>query len=205
MVDAEGERRQRGVENGWICVGAFAGSHGVHGDVRLKSFTDDPDAIFSYPSLHRGPNGPMVKVNRKRDSKEGFIVKVGDVSSREDAMALKGLKLYVPREALEVSDDDDEYYLADLIGLVAHDVDGTEIGFVRAVENYGADDLLELVLNTAVKGLGRHAFIPFRKVYVPEVDISGGRVMIAFAEWLKTQVSERDNEAETGEENGGAV
>lgn len=200
MTDASEERRQRGVEDGWICVGAFAGSHGVRGDTRLKSFTDDPKALFSYPALHNGPDGPVLRVKLLRAAKDDFIVRVDGVMNREDAQALKGKRLYVPREALAAAADDDEYYLADLIGLEAHDTEGSVLGLVRAVENFGAEDLLELVLAKPLKGLGRHAFIPFRKAYVPVVDINGGFVEIAFDDWVETHISERDPDPEEGGE-----
>jgi len=191
MADASEERRQRGVEDGWICVGAFAGAHGVRGDVRLKSFTDVPNALFSYPSLHKGVGGPVLKIKLLRDAPDGFIVRIDGIMNREDAQALKGTKIYVSREALE-AEDEDEFYLADLIGLEARDMSGPALGIVRAVENFGAEDLLELVLTKPLKGLGRHAFIPFRKAYVPVVDIRRGFVEIAFDDWVGTHISERD-------------
>lgn len=194
MTNASEERRQRGIEDGWICVGAFAGSHGVRGDVRLKSFTDVPNAIFSYPALHKGANGPLLKIKLLRDAPDGFIVRVDGVMNREDAQALKGTKIYVSREALE-AELEDEFYLADLIGLEARDASGAVLGIVRAVENFGAEDLLELVLVKPLKGLGRHAFIPFRKAYVPVVDIRGGFVQIAFDDWVETHISERDEDS----------
>jgi 16S rRNA processing protein RimM len=198
MVDASEERRQRGVEDGWICVGAFAGSHGVRGDSKLKSFTDGPEALFGYPALHKGPDGPLLKIKLLREAKDGFIVRIDGVMSREDAQALKGTRLYVAREALAEAEDEDEFYLADLIGLEARDTGGNPVGIVRAVENFGAEDLLELVLDQPLKGLGRHAFIPFRRVFVPVVDIRGGFVTIAFDDWVKTQVSERDADPQEG-------
>ncbi|MFC3052631.1 ribosome maturation factor RimM [Kordiimonas pumila] len=186
------ERQQAGVEGDWICVGAFAGSHGVKGDVRLKSFTEDPAAIFSYTEIHKGPTGPLLRFKKLRDSKEGFIVRVEGLLTPEDAQALSGTKLYVSRAAFAEHADDDEFYLADLIGLRAIDEDGIDIGFVRAVENFGAEDLLELVLPEPIKGLGRYIYVPFRKAFVPEVALGAGTVSIAFKEWQKTQVSERD-------------
>ncbi|NVJ98068.1 MAG: 16S rRNA processing protein RimM [Alphaproteobacteria bacterium] len=193
MADASDERRQRGVEDGWICVAAFAGSHGVRGDARLKSFTDVPEALFAYPALHKGAGGPTLKIKLLREAKDGFIVRIDGITNREAAQALKGTKIYVSREAFE-AEDEDEFYLADLIGLEARDADGYVLGLVRAVENFGAEDLLELVLKEPLKGLGRHAFIPFRKVFVPVVDIRGGFVEIAFEDWVKTQTSERDSD-----------
>ena len=193
MSNVEEERRQRGVEGDWICVGAFAGSHGVRGDVRLKSFTDDSQAIFAFDALHKEAGGQTVKMKLLRKAKGDFIVRVDGVADREAAMALRGTRLYVQRAALDQADED-EFYLAELIGLDARDTSGGSIGFVCAVENFGAEDLLELLLNSPIKGLGRHAFIPFRKAFVPVVDVAGGFVEIRLEDWAITQVSERDGD-----------
>lgn len=203
MTKGSEERRQRGIEDGWISVGAFAGSHGVRGDVRIKSFTDVPSALFTYPSLHKGANGPVVKLKLLREAKDGFIARMDGIHNREEAQALKGTQLFVARTEFAVAEDEDEFYLADLIGLEARDEAGTRVGIVRAVENFGAEDLLELVLGKPLKGLGRHAFIPFRKAFVPVVDIKGGFVTVAFEDWVKTQTSERDPEPDASPEEGG--
>ncbi len=189
------ERKQAGIEDDWICVGAFAGSHGVRGDVKIKSFTEDPAAIFTFSALHNGADGPVVKLKKLRATKDGFIGHVDGISTPEEAQLLKSKRLYVPRGAFG-AEDEDEFYLADLIALKAVDDSGAEIGFVKAVENFGAEDLLELVLDEPVKGLGKSVFIPFRKALVPTVDIKAGFVEIAFADWQKTQVSERDTDDE---------
>ena len=202
MTNASEERRHNGVEGDWICVGALAGAHGVRGDVRLKSFTEDPEAIFAFPALHKGADGPKVAIKRLRADKEGFIARMEGVKSREDAQLMKSTKLYVPREAF-ASEDEDEFYLADLIGLNACDTHGKTVGFVRAVENFGSEDLLELVLEKPLPGLGRFAFIPFRKIYVPTVDLTAGTVTIAFDDWVETQVSERDGDGDEGVETSG--
>lgn len=190
-VHDQEERLQAGVEGDWICVGVLAGSHGVKGDMRLKSFTADPVAIFAFTSLTKGPAGSEVFLKKIRKNKEGFIVHVDGITSPEEAQALKGVKLYVQRDRLGDAKED-EFYLADLIGLKALDEESDEVGFVRAVDNFGADDLLELVLDAPIKGLGRHVFIPFTKLLVPEVNIRDGYVSIALEAWKKTQVSERD-------------
>ncbi len=189
------ERRQSGIDGDWICVGAIAGSHGVRGDIKLKSFTDGPDAIFSYSEIHKGPDGPLVSLKKVRATKDGFVARMEGVSTPEEAQALRSSQLFVSRASLPV-EDEDEFYLADLIGLIAFNEAGEEIGFVRAVENFGSDDLLELVLNEPVKNLGRQVFIPFLKALVPTVDIAAGSVTVAFDEWQKNHVSERDTDGD---------
>ena len=191
---------QAGIEGDWICIGAFAGAHGVRGDVKLKSFTEQPDAIFSYSDIYNGAGGSKVSLKKVRANKDGFVARVDGITSPEEALKLKGKRLYVPRDTF-AAEDEDEFYLADLIALTAVDETGTDIGFVKSVENFGAEDLLELILNEPVKGLGRSVFIPFRKALVPVVDIKAGRVEIAFGEWQKIQVSERDTDDVAGDES----
>ncbi|WND01829.1 ribosome maturation factor RimM [Temperatibacter marinus] len=187
----EASREQFGLatvdENEWICVGAFTGAHGVRGDVRLKSFTEDPEELLTFNSIHRGPGGPIVEFKAKKHIKGGYAVAVEGVADCNAAEAQQGVQLYVSRE--EFSDlDDDEFYLADLIGIEAVDIDAEPVGLIRAVENFGADDLLEIALYTPVKGIGKLAMIPFRKEWVPQLDLQAGRAVVAFQEWVDTQV-----------------
>lgn len=175
-----------GVENGWVCVGAFGAPHGVRGDVRLKSFTDSPDAIFTYGALHQGAGGVVVSLKKLRATKDGFVVRVLGVTSPEEATKLKSQKLYVPRDAFATVDED-EYYLADLIGLKVQDADGQPLGVVHAIENFGADDLIEMKLNEPQKGFGRFVFIPFTRALVPEVKIEAGFITVDFQQWKDTQ------------------
>lgn len=182
----QANRDSVGVDGDWICVGAFGAPHGVRGDVRLKSFTDDPNAIFKYGALHRGPNGPTISVKKKRSIKDGFVVQVDGYGSPEQVAELRSQKLYVAREAL-TEPEEDEFYLADLIGLKAVDTDGKSLGTVHAVENFGADDLIEVRLNEPQKGFGRFVLIPFTLVLVPDVDIAAACITIDFQRWRDTQ------------------
>lgn len=177
-----------GVEDGWVTVGAMMGAHGVKGDLRVKSFTDDPKALFTYADLRVGDDKSPIRLTLKGEVKDSFIAWSKSVVGREAAAKLKGSTLYVERSALGDVDDEDDFYLVDLIGLEALNADdGSALGHVRSVENFGAEDLLELVLREPVKGFGRHVFVPFRKALVPVVDIEGGRVTIAFKDWWALQ------------------
>ena len=198
MTHGEKERSQAGVEGNWVSVGSLGAPHGVKGDMRLKSFTEIPDAIFKFSSLHMGAGGASVSLKKVGKSKDGFVVHVEGINSPEEASALARKNLYVPRA--EFGDaDEDEFYLADLIGLRAHDVSGREIGVVSSFDNFGAEDLLELVLHEPVKGLGRTIFVPFRKTLVPTINLGDGMAVIDFALWQATQTSERDPDGEEDE------
>ena len=186
------ELRHQGVEGNWVCIGQFGAVHGVRGDIRLNVFTADPQAVFAFAAVHKGPSGPLVKFHKIRAAGNAFIVRVDGVADREAAARLNNTKLFIPRDSLAGVDSEDEFYLADLIGLKAENTAGKAVGFVRAVENFGADDLLELVLDTPVKTIGRSAVIPFTKKLVPLVDIKAGRIVVALDDWVSLQSSERE-------------
>ncbi|MAM62770.1 ribosome maturation factor RimM [Maritimibacter sp. UBA3975] len=156
-----------------ICVGAFAGAFGVHGDVRLKSFCAEPEDIATYGPLWTEDGARSFTLSIDRAVKNGFAVQVDGIRTKEDADALKGLRLYADREALP-SLPDDEFYHADLIGLSVMDTGGAERGKVSAVHNHGAGDLLEV----SGPGLKTPALIPFTLANVPTVDLASGRIVI---------------------------
>lgn len=154
-----------------ICVGSIAGAFGVHGEVRLKSFTSDPLAIEDYAPL-TGDDGREYAVQITREIAQGFAARLSHVRSKEDADALKGVRLYAPRDRLP-SLPDDEYYHADLIGLQVFDTGGVELGRVKAVLNHGATDLLEVIR----PGQSKTILLPFTMACVPTVDLSAGRIV----------------------------
>ena len=154
-----------------VCLGAVAGAFGVRGEVRLKSFCADPSAIGDYGPLTTEDGKSSFTVSGLKPIKAGFSARLSGVASREAAEALKGVRLYAPRDRLPALGDD-EFYHTDLIGLVALDTGGAEIGKVNAVLNHGADDLLE------VSRPGGSVLIPFTRAIVPTVDVPGGRLII---------------------------
>lgn len=162
-----------------ICVGAIAGSFGVKGEVRLKSFCADPEAIASYGPLFTENGAQSFKVSLTRPVANGIGARLSGVTTKEQADALKGTSLYVSREKLP-SLGDDEFYHADLIGLEVRDTGGALIGKVAAVHNHGATDLLE------VNGpeLKEPLLIPFTRAIVPTVDLTAGRVIADLPEGL---------------------
>lgn len=176
---------------GWVCVGAFAGAHGVRGEVRLKSFTDEPAAIGRFKALHKGADGAPVRLTLVRPVKGAFVARVDGVSDRDAAEALKGVQLFVRRDALPEPDGEDEFYLADLIGLTVLAETGERLGQVRSVDNFGAGDLMELALDKPVEGLGRVAVVPFTRAVVPRVDLDGGSVTVRLAAWVAGQIDGR--------------
>lgn len=155
-----------------ICVGAIAGAFGVHGEVRLKSFTADPAAIGDYAPLWTEDGARSFAVEITRAVKNGFAARLSGVASKEAADALRGVRLFVDRAALP-SLPDDEFYHADLIGLAVLDTGGAMLGTVTAVHNHGAGDLLEV----SAAGLSSPALLPFTLEAVPTVDLAAGRIV----------------------------
>jgi 16S rRNA processing protein RimM len=155
-----------------ICVAAIAGAFGVRGEVRLKSFTADPLSIAEYAPLVTEDGSRRFDVALAGQLTNGLLVQLSGVTSKEEADALKGVKLYVPRDRLPALPDD-EYYHADLIGLSVLDTGGTALGRVKAVLNHGAGDILEV----QVPGASDTVLLPFTLEAVPTVDLASGRII----------------------------
>jgi 16S rRNA processing protein RimM len=157
-----------------VCVAQIGAPHGVRGEVRLWVFTEDPAAIAQFGPLQSEDGGRSFEIAALRPAKDHFVARLKGVDDRNAAEALTNVKLYVARDQLPAADDDDTFYHADLIGLAAVSADGETFGSVVGVHNFGAGDLLELK-----PPKGRTVMIPFTAACVPEVDIVGGRVVVA--------------------------
>jgi 16S rRNA processing protein RimM len=157
--------------SGLICVAALAGAFGVRGEARVKSFTADPEAFASYGPLTDDRGERVFGVRVTGPIPGGFAARLTGVETREQAEALKGVRLYAPRSRLPALPDD-EFYHADLIGLPVFDTGGAALGQVIAVDNYGAGDILE------VGGAGfKPLLLPFTRVCVPTVDLTARRIV----------------------------
>ena len=155
-----------------IQVGRVAGAFGVRGEVRITSFTAEPLALLDYKTLVREDGSPALTLTSGRDAKGSIVVRAREVETREQAEALRGLKLYIARDALPETDED-EFYVTDLIGLAVVTADGAPLGTVKAVQDFGAGDLLEI---TPPEG-GATWYLPFTREAVPEVRIADGVVV----------------------------
>ncbi|MFC3529070.1 ribosome maturation factor RimM [Paracoccus mangrovi] len=155
-----------------VCVGAIAGAFGVRGEVRLKSFTSQPDDIAAYSPLWTEDGKRMFTVRLTRPVTGGLGARLSGVDTREAAEALKGVTLWADRDKLPVLPDD-EFYHADLIGLAVYDTGGVLLGKVRAIYDHGAGDILEIF------GPGRKQtlLLPFTRAVVPTVDLTAGRII----------------------------
>ncbi|MFY0594875.1 MAG: 16S rRNA processing protein RimM [Cognatishimia sp.] len=156
-----------------ICVGVISGAFSVQGEVRLKSFTADAMAIADYAPLSTEDGSREFDVVITRSISNGLAARLSGVVTKEDADALKGTKLFAPRDRLpELSED--EFYHTDLIGLEVRDTGGTVLGKVKSVQNNGADDMLEV----HGPGLKNTVLLLFTRASVPTVDLASGRIIV---------------------------
>ena len=155
-----------------ILVGQVAGGFGVRGEVRVTAFTADPLALKTYGPLLRADGSVGLTLTTARAAKGAVIGRAKEIETKEQADALRGLKLFVPRERFP-EPDEDEVYVTDLIGLEARDPDGRVLGRIKAVQNFGASDMLEI---TPAEG-GQTWYLPFTLEATPELHIADGWIL----------------------------
>ncbi len=162
-----------------ICVAAIAGAFGVKGEVKVKSFTENPESCMTYGPLLNDAGQVVLTPKSYRVMKEFIAVSALEIKSREAAELLKSTQLFVPRQAFPDIGDDD-FYHSDLLGLDVKSTDGRRIGKVIAIHEFGAGDMLEIepYFNKKVKKQQASFYHPFTKQATPKVDIRAGRIII---------------------------
>lgn len=155
-----------------VCLGVIVGAHGVRGSLRVKPFTEKPEAVAAYGPVEDESGHRRFTLRVHGRHKGAVIVAIEGVDDRDQALALKGTRLYVDRAALPELDDEEAFYHADLIGLSVVTREGEALGTVAAVQNFGAGDLLEIADDE-----GRTLVLPFTKEAVPLVDLDAGRLV----------------------------
>ncbi len=156
-----------------VLVAVIGAPHGVRGELRVKTHTQDPMALATFGSL-RDDAGNLYEVTSIRPAGNVVVVRLSGIDSREAAEALKGRSLHIARALLSYDTlEDDEFFQTDLVGLVARDGKGRTYGTVRSVHNFGGGDILELA------GGGKRAvMIPFTEAAVPEIDVAAGFILV---------------------------
>lgn len=154
-----------------VQMAVIGAAHGIKGELRVKTFTGDPLALGDYGPLYT-KDGRVLEIEDIRPAGEVVVVRFKGLRDRTAAEVLTGTELFVDRSVLP-TEDDDEFYHADLVGLAVRDEDGQSVGKITAVQNYGGGDILEITFRGR-KGL----LIPFSQAAVPEVDVAGGFVRI---------------------------
>jgi len=161
-----------------VLLGEIGAAQGLKGEVRIRSYTEEPGGITAYGPL-QDETGRKIEIESLRATPKALIARIKGVTTREAAEALAHTKLYVPRAMLPERGEE-EWYHADLVGLAAVGRDGAPLGKVVAIQNFGAGDLLE------VKPIGGGAtvLVPFTRDTVPEIDVEGGRLTLVPPEGL---------------------
>jgi len=170
-------------EDKLILVGQIAGGFGVKGEVRVTAYTADPMSLLAYGPLLRADGSVGLTLTSARPEKSAVVGRAKEIATKEQADALRGLKLHIPRDKLPAPEED-EFYLTDLVGLEARDPDEVVLGLVKSVQNFGADDMLEI----APAAGGQTWYLPFTRDAAPELHIAEG--------WLRVvrpvEVGERE-------------
>ncbi len=174
MVDQKPDR---------ILVGVIIGAHGIRGEVKIKSFTQDPFGIANMDGLCLA-SGQKIKLIKPRLHKFALCSLIEGVEDRNQAELLKGGELFLMRDALPQSEDEDDFYHVDLVGLNAITTAGEALGPVLSVHNFGAGDLLEI---------GSH-LIPFTRAHVPTVNLEAGLLTVVLPVYVD-DIDDNDNDA----------
>ena len=162
-----------------ICVARIGAAHGVRGAVKLWTFTEDPLAVKHYGPLSTKDGARQFEVTHAREAKDHLVATLKGIATREEAERLNGVELYIARDKLPATEDD-EYYHADLIGLAAVTTADEPLGRVVAIHNFGAGDIIEIAPPS-----GTTMLLPFTNAVVPTVDLANGRVVIALPEEIE--------------------
>jgi 16S rRNA processing protein RimM len=163
-------------ESNQLLLGKFGAAQGLKGEIRLQSYTADPFAIGSYGALTSN-DGRKFEITHLRSGKNILIARVKNITDRTAAEQLTNLALYIDRALLGKTQEEDEYFHADLVGLNVETSDGTHLGKVLALFNFGAGDMLEI---RPVEG-GKSVMLPFTKLAVPYISLTEKRIIVDFS------------------------
>ncbi len=165
-----------GIPRDQVLVGVIVGAHGIKGEVKLKSFTSEPLSIGRYGPL-QSSTGQKFEITKLKAAKDDFTANLKGVKDRNEAETLKGVELFVSREKLPKLKTN-ETYAHDLMGLDVILENGSRLGRLVGMPNYGAGDLLEV----AVEGNNETVLIPFTNAFVPQDDFTNGKIVVNLPE-----------------------
>jgi 16S rRNA processing protein RimM len=155
-------------------MGRIGAAHGIKGEVRIRSFTEDPLALADYGTLDTDRPGLTVTIVSARAGPDMLIARIEGIGDRSAAEKLNGVELYIDRDRLPAPEDEEDFYHVDLLGLRAQLADGTTLGEVTALPNFCAGDLIEIRDTRS----GDTFLYPFTREVVPEIHIAEGYLVI---------------------------
>lgn len=172
-----------------VCVGRIAGGHGIKGWVRITSYTEDPLNIGAYGPVSDETGERMFELEVMRMAKAHVLARIPGIGDRNAADALRGVRLFVPRDRLPDLDED-EFYYDDLVGASVETTDGDPLGKVLSVQEFGSGAMLEIG-----KRRGRTLLVPFTRDIVPVVDLAAGHIAVNPVPGLLEPVDKPEEEA----------
>ncbi len=158
--------------SGMVCVASVATAHGVRGALKLRCYTEEPESVAAYGPVFDAQGRELFRLTVIGSAKGGVIARADGIDDRDAAEALRGLDLYVPRDRLPATEED-EFYVSDLVGMDAVDPNGDAQGHIIAVHNFGAGDLIEVQ-----PAEGQSQLVPFTREAVPDVDLAARRAVV---------------------------
>ena len=160
-----------------VCIGKIVAAHGIKGEVKVRGINRNPLDLDRYGAVENADASKKFSIKVVGLVSTNARVKIDGITTRNAAEALIGTELYVPRSALPELDEE-EFYLSDLIGLdVCLKTADRKIGKVKAFQNYGAGDIIEIKLD----GQKETEMLPFNKAYVPTINIDEGYIIVSSA------------------------
>jgi 16S rRNA processing protein RimM len=158
-----------------LCVGCITGPQGIQGEVKVRTFTEDPFDVVSYGPLMDETGAPLFKLHLLHQTQDAVVIaKIDGVTTRNQAETYKNIYLYVSKDRLPTPEEEETYYHADLIGLKVLDLKNNSLGVISEVHDFGAGILLEM----QKEGSDDTLMIPFRKDTVPTVDLKSGMLQV---------------------------
>jgi len=157
-----------------IRVARIGAAHGIRGEVKLWSFTEDPMAVANYGPLETEDGARRFEIEAARPGKDFLVARIAGIEDRNAAEKLRNIDLFVPRGRLPPIKEADTFYHADLVGLEAVSEAGVALGAVIAIHNFGAGDLIEIEPGSG----GEPLLLPFNETTVPTIDLKAGRIVV---------------------------
>jgi 16S rRNA processing protein RimM len=154
-------------------IGVITSPHGVRGTVKVRSFTEDPDAFVEYGDVTTHDGSRVFDIAIVGDAKGTLLCEIDGVDDRDQAEALRGVELYILREDLPDDLDDDEFYASDLLGLETRDAEGRVLGSIRNILDHGAGDIVDVL-----HADGKVRSYAFSVANFPEINTREGYVVL---------------------------
>jgi 16S rRNA processing protein RimM len=163
---------ERARDRDWVCVAVVAAAHGLRGVLKLRCFTERAEDVAAYGPVFDGSTRRQFELEVIGPAPGGVLARARGIEDRNAAEALRGTELLVPRAALPELGPD-EFYYSDLEGMEALRADGSRLGLVQGVDNFGAGDLIEVLADD-----GRRLSLPFTRRTVPSIDLAQRRLVV---------------------------